>query len=67
MKTTIDIPDDMLKELIDNTAAHTKREAILTAISEFNRKRKVAQLANVVGTLDEFMTGDELAGLRDAR
>ena len=60
MKTTVDIPDDMLGELIENTEARTKREAILTAIEEYNRKKKIAALADVVGTFDQFMTADEL-------
>ena len=60
MKTTVDIPDDMLVELIEHTEARTKREAILTAIEEYNRKKKVAALVDVVGTFDQFMTADEL-------
>ena len=64
MKTTIDIPDDMLHELIDNTKAHTKRAAILTAIEDYNRKKKIALLANVIGTFDQFMTTDELSTSR---
>ena len=67
MKTTVDIPDDMLGELIENTSAHTKREAILTAIEEFNRRKKIARLADIVGTFDQFMTSDELNQSRDAR
>lgn len=60
MKTTVDIPDDMLMELIENTSARTKREAILTAIEEYNRKKKTALLAEMVGTFDQFMTSEEL-------
>ena len=66
MKTTVDIPDDMLIELIEHTAARTKREAILTAIEEYNRKKKIAALADVVGTFDQFMTTDELSQSRDS-
>ena len=66
MKTTVDIPDDILKELLENTAARTKREAILTAIEEYNRKKKIAHLADMVGTFDQFMTSDELGKTRDS-
>ena len=65
MKTTVDIPQDMLVELIEHTEARTKREAILTAIEEYNRKKKIAALADVVGTLEQFMTADELSQSRD--
>ena len=66
MKTTVDIPDDMLAELVENTSAHTKREAILTAIEEYNRKKKIAQLSDVIGTFDQFMTSNELDQSRES-
>ena len=66
MKTTVDIPDDMLVELIEHTEARTKREAILTAIEEYNRKKKIAALADVVGAFEQFMTADELSRSRDS-
>jgi len=66
MKTTVDIPQDMLVELIEHTEARTKREAILTAIEEYNRKKKIAALADVVGTFEQFMTADELSRSRDS-
>ena len=65
MKTTIDIPDKMLHDLIQNTGAHTKRDAILTAIEEFNRKKKIARLADVIGTFGQFMTTEELEKARE--
>ena len=46
--------------------ARTKREAILTAIEEYNRKKKIAALVDVVGTFDQFMTADELSRSRDS-
>jgi hypothetical protein len=60
MKTTVDIPDADLTDLMRTTAARTKREAILEAIREYNRKRKLKELATVFGTFREFMTRDEL-------
>jgi Arc/MetJ family transcription regulator len=60
MKTTVDIPDADLADLMRATAARTKREAILEAIREYNRKRKLKELATVFGTFREFMTRDEL-------
>ena len=64
MKTTIDIPDNMLNDLMSNTKAHTKREAVLTAIDDYNRKIKITRLADVIGTFDEFITSDELDASR---
>ena len=38
MKTTVDIPDDELKDAMRFTRARTKREAIVTAIADYNRR-----------------------------
>ena len=51
---------------MEHTEARTKREAILAAIEEYNRKKKIAALVDVVGTFDEFMTADELNRSRDS-
>jgi len=60
MKTTVDIPDSDLADLLRTTAARTKREAIVTAIREYNRKQKLAEIARTLGTFSDFMTIDEL-------
>jgi hypothetical protein len=60
MKTTVDIPDNDLADLLRNTAARTKREAIIKAIREFNRKQKLVEIARTLGTFSDFMTTDEL-------
>ena len=64
MKTTVDIPERMLREVIRNTGAKTKREAILTAIEEFNRRRRLAKLAARFGQFDGFISNEELGRLR---
>ncbi len=46
MKTTIDIPDKELEEVIRHTRARTKRDAIVTAISDFNRRKRLEKLAD---------------------
>lgn len=64
MKTTVDIPDEELQDAIRFTQARTKREAIVTAITEFNRRRRMAELTRHAGTCTELMTPDELAHAR---
>ena len=66
MKTTLDIPDEMLREVLRNTGAKTKREAILTAVDEFNRRRRLAHLTMRFGSFEGFISNDELAKLRAA-
>lgn len=65
MKTTIDIPDNMLKELIRNTETSTKKDAVLTAISEYNRLKRMAQLTDLLGTFIDFMNKSELDKMRE--
>jgi hypothetical protein len=65
MKTTIDIPDQELEEVIRNTGAATKREAVVTAIAEFNRRKALEKLAEQLGTFDKVMTLEELLRLRE--
>jgi Arc/MetJ family transcription regulator len=67
MKTTIDIPDDALREVVRNTGAATKREAVVTAIEDYNRRKRLAKVARHFGTLKGFMTQDELQRLRRDR
>ena len=64
MRTTVDIPDDELEDVMRFTGARTKREAVVTAISEFNRRRRMAALAKRAGTCPDLMKPEELRRLR---
>ena len=64
MKTTIDIPERELKEVLRYTGAKTKREAVVTAIVDFNRRRRVQVLLSKFGTFDDVMTQAELRRMR---
>ena len=65
MKTTVDIPEKVLKDAIKFTGAKTKRDAIVLAMTEFNRRQQLEELFNMCGTLDGFMTQDELRKMRE--
>ncbi|MHB8882843.1 MAG: type II toxin-antitoxin system VapB family antitoxin [Thermodesulfovibrionales bacterium] len=67
MKTTIDIPDKELEEAIKHTGAKTKKDAVVTAIKEYNRRQRLAELAAVLGTFQDFMTQDDLTEMRKER
>ncbi len=67
MKTTIDIPDEELREAIKNTGAKTKKEAVLAALREFNKRRRLAELGRMLGTFDDFMDQKDLGLMRDER
>ena len=67
MKTTIDIPVDELADAMRFTGAKTKREAVVTALSDFNRRRRMAELVKFAGTCPDMMTADELRAQRRQR
>jgi hypothetical protein len=64
VKTTVDIPGDELEDAMRFTRARTKREAIVTAIVDFNRRRRMAELVRRARSCSGLMTADELQRLR---
>jgi Arc/MetJ family transcription regulator len=60
MKTTIDIPEKELEEAMRFTGAKTKREAVVRALEEFNRRRRVAELVKHFGTFRSLATNEEI-------
>jgi Arc/MetJ family transcription regulator len=60
MKTTVDIPDKDLADAMRFTRAKTKREAIVAAIQDFNRRRRMAELVKHAGTCENMMSAEEL-------
>jgi hypothetical protein len=65
MKTTIDIPEKALKEATRHTGAKSKRDAIVTAVEEFNRRRRLEQLdERLHGSCPDFLTQQDLNRMR---
>ncbi len=61
MKTTIDIPEKALADAMRFTGAKTKREAVVTALEEYNRRQKVERfILNAAGSFPDFPTNDEI-------
>ena len=67
MKTTVEIPDTELEDLMRFTGASTERQAILTAIVDYNRRQRVAALVGHAGKAEALVTPDELQALRRQR
>lgn len=65
MKTTVDIPESELREAMRHTGVKTKREAVAIALSEFNRRRRLQRLVSSFGSLDDFMTQEDLGRMRE--
>jgi len=61
MKTTVDIPENELKDAMRFTKARTKREAVVRVLEEFNRRRRMAELVRYSGTFtSSFPTNEEI-------
>ncbi len=67
MKTSLNIPDKELGDLLRFTKAKTKREAIVRAVEEFNRRQRLAALTRHAGKSKTFMTASELMKQRQSR
>ena len=64
MKTTVDIPESELEDAIRFTKAKTKREAIVGAIADFNRRMRMAELTRYAGTCVDLITPKEIQAAR---
>jgi Arc/MetJ family transcription regulator len=60
MKTTIDIPESELKDAMHFTGAKTKRAAVLEALTDFNRRRRMAALVRHSRSFEQFPIFDSL-------
>ena len=50
MKTTIDIPDAEIRSAMRLLGVKTKRQAVVTALRELNRRHRMAKLVEYSGT-----------------
>ncbi|MGE9268966.1 MAG: type II toxin-antitoxin system VapB family antitoxin [Verrucomicrobiales bacterium] len=61
MKTTIDIPDRLLEDVMEYAGAKTKRAAVITALEDFQRRQRVQRfLIEAAGSMPDFPTNDEV-------
>jgi hypothetical protein len=67
MKTTIDIPEKELRDAMKFTKAKTKRDAVVQALEDFNRRKRMAELVKYTGTFKSIMSNDEIEGMEIAR
>lgn len=64
MQTTVNIPDNDLADAIRFTKAITKREAIVTATQESNRRKCMGGLTQHAGTCKNLIDVEELVRQR---
>ena len=61
MRTTLDLPEELLAEAMRLSKIETKTKVIVTALEELIRKKKIAALKNYKGKVDLDM---DVAALR---
>ena len=64
MKTTIDIPEKILSEVLLYSKMKSKKDAIITAMEEYVQKKKMEKFASKLGTLENLISSAELQKLR---
>ncbi len=64
MKTTVEIPNEELKQLIAYTGAKTKKDAINAAIKSYNKQQRLLALSKKLGTFENFIDASELDQMR---
>lgn len=52
MRTTLDLPEDLLNEAMRATRAQTKTKVIIRALEELVRKSKISELKTFKGKID---------------
>ncbi len=52
MRTTLDLPEDLLREAMKTTNIKTKTRVIITALEELVRKSKISELKKYKGKVD---------------
>lgn len=52
MRTTVDLPEELLVELQRVTEAPTRREALIIAMDDFLRRRRLQRVLEAAGELD---------------
>jgi len=62
MRTTLDLPEDLVQEAMNITQIKTKTKVITVALEELVRKSKIAELKKYKGKVDLSI---DLNALRD--
>ena len=66
MRTTIEIDDDLLKEVMESSHSKTKKGAIVTALTEYLKMKKRKELIEMIGNYEDFdLTLEDLEKMRN--
>ncbi len=52
MKTTLNIPDELIEEAVAVSECKTKTEAVIASLKEFIRQRRIERVLSLAGKLE---------------
>jgi len=65
MRTTIEIDDGLLKEVMESSHSKTKKAAIVTALTEYLKMKRRKELIGMIGNYENFdLTLEDLEKMR---
>ena len=68
MRTTIDIENDLIHEVMKKAGVKTKKDAVVTALRDYLRYKKIEELKGLIGNYEDFdLTLDDLKKMRNER
>jgi Arc/MetJ family transcription regulator len=62
MRTTLDLPEELIQEAMNTTHTQTKTRVIIKALEELIRKTKISEIKNYKGKLDLDIDLDSIRG-----
>ena len=62
MRTTLDLPKELIDEAMEVTHIQTKTRVIITALEELIRKSKIAEIKKYKGKIDLDIDLDSIRG-----
>jgi len=64
MRTTLDLPEELINEAMKATRIQTKTRVIITALEELIRKSKISEIKQYKGKIDLDIDLDSIRGRR---
>ena len=64
MRTTLDLPEELITEAMKATRIQTKTRVIITALEELIRKSKISEIKQYKGKIDLDIDLDSIRGRR---
>jgi hypothetical protein len=65
MSIVVEVPEHEIEEAMRFTGAESEREALVIALTDFNRRKRLESLISQLGTFEHMISREELLALRE--